>query len=64
MFSDGKDYIDLQDLQRVAEELGENMSSSELEEMLAIEGGNENENSSNKVTLEQFAEIMNKKLLS
>ena len=62
LFSDGKDFIDVQDLQRVADELGESMSLSELEEMLAVEG-NGNEENNNKVTLEQFAEIMNKKLL-
>ena len=60
LYSDGKDYIDLQDLQRVADELGESMSAAELQEMLAVEGNEEN---NNKVTLEQFAEIMNKKLM-
>lgn len=57
MFSGGKEYITLDDLSRVADDLGEDMSEEELREMLtraAPESG--------KVTIEEFTEVMNRKL--
>jgi Ca2+-binding EF-hand superfamily protein len=59
LFSGGKNYIALSDLSKVADELGEDMTKGELEEMIeraAPNGG--------KVTLKEFSEIMNKKLFA
>lgn len=59
LFSGGKDYISLDDLSKVADDLGEDMTKEELEEMIeraAPNGG--------RVTIEEFSEIMNKKLFS
>jgi Ca2+-binding EF-hand superfamily protein len=64
MFSNGKDYIDLHDMQRIAEELGEtSWSAVELQEMIAVAGGGANE-SNGKVTAAQFSKIINNKQLS
>lgn len=54
MFDTGKKgYISLEDLQRIAGELGETMTTDELQEMIGDSG---------RVNLEQFATIMNKNL--
>lgn len=55
---ENKGYIGVADLKRIAEELGESMSPAELKEMIdrasAASGG--------KVNLEDFSNIMTKKL--
>ena len=59
LFSGGKDFISLKDLSKVADELGEDMTKEELEEMIeraAPEGGS--------VTIKEFSAIMDKKLFS
>lgn len=54
MFDTGKKgYISLEDLQRIAGELGETMTTEELQEMIGDSG---------RVNLEQFTTIMNKNL--
>ena len=58
MFSGGKKFITLSDLSQVANELGEDMTQEELEEMLARASPD------GHVTLPQFSQIMNKKLFS
>lgn len=58
MFSDGKEYIALEDLSRVADDLGEVMSEEELREMLTRAAPDKN----GKVTMEEFTEVMNRKL--
>ena len=55
---DKKGFIELKDLKRIAAELGENMTDTELQEMVD-RGSNQ---ASGKVTLEEFTTIMNKKL--
>jgi Ca2+-binding EF-hand superfamily protein len=66
---DDKGYIDLKDLKRVANELGERMTDGELQEMIdcAIQLNDEGSKvaskySKSRVTLEDFTSIMNKKL--
>ena len=58
MFSDGKEYITLEDLSRVANDLGEVMSKDELREMLLRATNNKEEG----VTLDEFTQVMNRKL--
>jgi centrin-1 len=53
-----KGYITVDDLHKVAADLGESMSDEELKEMV------HRASDSNKVTYEQFTEVMNKKLFS
>lgn len=59
MFSEGKEYITLDDLSRVADDLGEDMSEEELREMVTRAAP---ENNNGKVTMEEFAQVMNRKL--
>ncbi|GAX24535.1 hypothetical protein FisN_18Lh088 [Fistulifera solaris] len=59
MFSNGKEYITLEDLARVADDLGEIMSEEELREMLTRAAP---DNNNGKVTLQEFTEVMNRKL--
>jgi len=60
LFSCGKGYIELEDLQKVAHDLGE--SSMEEEELRAMI--DRVAPTTGRVTLEQFKDIMNKKLFS
>jgi len=60
LFSCGKGYIELEDLQNVAHDLGE--SSMEEEELRAMI--DRVAPTTGRVTLEQFKDIMNKKLFS
>jgi Ca2+-binding EF-hand superfamily protein len=64
--ANGKGYIDLQDLRQVAKDLGEHsMSDVELQEMLHRASSSSSSSSDgNKVTIDQFRDIMNKKLFS
>ena len=55
-----KGYIELKDLKRIANELGENMTDAELKEMVDRASNREH----GKVSLEEFSAIMNKKLWS
>ena len=58
LFSQGKPYIEVHDLQRVAAELGENLSPEELHEMMQRIASDD----PTKVTLPDFCHIMNRKL--
>lgn len=58
LFAEGKTYIDRNDLQRVATELGESMNRHELDEM--IERANATDG---RVTYEMFEKIMYKQLM-
>lgn len=62
MFSDGKEYITLEDLSRVANDLGEIMSEEELREMITRATASSAESNGKGVTMEQFTEVMNRKL--
>ena len=53
---DKKGYIDAQDLRKVAQDLGETLNNDELGEMV------HRVSQDGKVTIEQFRDIMNKKL--
>lgn len=60
LFSAGKEYITLADLSRIANDLGEDITKEELEEMIhqaAPEG-------EGRVTLKEFSDIMSRKLFS
>jgi Ca2+-binding EF-hand superfamily protein len=56
--SEGKGYIDIHDLKQIAEDLGESMADIELEEMV------QRASPSGRVSFDDFAYIMNKKLYS
>lgn len=56
LFAEGQDAISLNNLKRVAKELGETMSSEELQEMLERAASNNQE-----ITREDFYNIMTKK---
>lgn len=56
LFAEGQDSISLNNLKRVAKELGETMSSEELQEMLERAASNNQE-----ITREDFYNIMTKK---
>lgn len=55
----GKGYINISDLRKVSEELGEAMTDEELDEMIAKAAPN-----SGKVTPEDFQRVMTKRLFS
>lgn len=58
--TEGKGYITKDNLARVAENLGENMSSEELQEMM----DRANSSKGGKVTFQEFEAIMTKNLFS
>ena len=55
-FSDHKSYIDLDDLSRMADALGEDMTKQELQEMMEFASAN------GKVTIDDFSRVINRKL--
>lgn len=55
----GKGYISLQDLRKVSEDLGETMTDEELDEMITKAAP-----STGKVTIEEFQNIMTRRLYS
>jgi len=57
---DQKGFINRQDLQNIASDLGETMADDELEEMIQRASSTD----SGKVTLTEFTDIMTRKLFS
>jgi Ca2+-binding EF-hand superfamily protein len=56
---DSKGFIDLEDLRKIAGELGETMATEELEEMI-----HRSASTDGKVTMEDFTEVMAKQIFS